>query len=231
MLSLRYFEDIDSILSKTGDPFIEIKDVYQQLIVRSLLNEDKPKQIEYIGKLIYYDSILSTGQEDILNKATISYDIPYFKHQKKKTEEQLKAKSRYISYAGILAGFSVLSGFVFYVRTRRMRTRLNLLLEKGPIIQSIAPVKILRPPSPVPEAIRIDILKKLELNYYRRFRRSELSKVFRLLRIQVIKWAKKRYKLYRTRLNQAYQWLDQVRKTVSLSILSLEVGIFLLNWF
>jgi AraC-like DNA-binding protein len=162
VLGLRYFEDIDSILSKTGDPFIEIKDVYQQLIVRSLLNDDKQKQIEYMGKLIYYDSILSSGQENILNKAVLSYDIPYLKHQKKKTEEQLKAKSRYISYAGILAGFSVLSGLVLFIRTRRMRTRLNLLLEKGPISQSIAPVKILRPPSTVPEAIRIDILKNLE---------------------------------------------------------------------
>jgi len=161
-LSLRYFEDIDSILSKTGDPFIEIKDVYQQLILHSLLNEDKHKQIEYMGKLIYYDSILSSGQEDIQNKASISYDIPYIKHQKRKTEEQLKAKSRYISFAGILAGFSVLSGLVFYVRGRRMRTRLNLLLDKGPIIHSIAPVKILGPPSTVPEAIRMDILKKLE---------------------------------------------------------------------
>ncbi|MGM1055513.1 MAG: helix-turn-helix domain-containing protein [Bacteroidota bacterium] len=160
-LSLGYFKAIDSILSKTGDPFIEIKDVFQQLILYSVLNEDKQKQIEYMGKLIYYDSILSTGQEDILNKATISYDIPYIKHQKKKTEEQLKAKSRYISYVGILAGISVLSGFGFYVRTRRMRTRLNLLLERGPI-QSIAPVKNLRPPSTVPEAIRADILRKLE---------------------------------------------------------------------
>ncbi|MBK5193557.1 MAG: AraC family transcriptional regulator [Flavobacteriaceae bacterium] len=176
MLSLRYFENIDSILSETLDPFIEIKDVYQQLIFRSLLNEDKPKQIEYMGKLIYYDSILSTGQEDILNKATISYDIPYFRHQKKKTEEQLKAKSRYISYAGILAGFSVLSGLVFFVRTRRMRTRLNLLLEKGPIIQSIAPVKNLRPPSTVPEAIRIDILKSLEeFENSDRFMRADLD--------------------------------------------------------
>ncbi len=161
-LSLRYFEGIDSILSKTGDPFIEIKDVYQQLIFHSLLKEDKHKQIEYMGKLIYYDSILTSGQEDILNKATISYDIPYLKHQKRKTEEQLKAKSRYISFAGILAGFSVISGFTFYVRGRRMRTRLNLLLDNGSIIHSIAPPKILVPPSTVPEEIRMDILKKLE---------------------------------------------------------------------
>jgi AraC-like DNA-binding protein len=162
VIALRYFEDIDTILSETGDPFVEIKDAYQQLIHGSLLNEDKHKQIEYMEKLIYYDSILSSRQGNIFNKATFSYDIPYLKHQKLKTEEQLKAKSRYISYAGILAGFSVLSGLVLFIRTRRMRTRLNLLLEKGPIIQSIAPVKNLRPPSTVPEAIRIDILKKLE---------------------------------------------------------------------
>ncbi len=162
VIALRYFEDIDSILSETGDPFVEIKDVYQQLIHGSLINEDKHKQIEYMEKLIYYDSILSSRQGNIFNKATFSYDIPYFKHQKKKTEEQLKVKSRYVSYVGILAGFSVLSGLVLFIRTKRMRTRLNLLLEKGPIIQSIAPVKNLRPPSTVPEAIRIDILKKLE---------------------------------------------------------------------
>jgi len=50
------------------------------------------------------------------------------------------------------------------------------------------------------------------VHYYGRFRRSELSKVFRLLRIRLIRWARKRYKRYRTRLNQAYQWLDRVRK-------------------
>ncbi len=161
-LALKYFEAIDTILSETGDPFVEIKDVYQQLIVRSLLNDDKHKQIEYMGKFIYYDSILTSRQGNIFNKAVISYDMPYLKHQKKITEEQLEAKSRYISYAGILAGFSVLSGLVFFIWTRRMRTRLNLLLEKGTIIPSVAPVKNLRPPSTVPEAIRMDILEKLE---------------------------------------------------------------------
>lgn len=50
------------------------------------------------------------------------------------------------------------------------------------------------------------------VNYYGRFRRSELSKVFRLLRIRLIRWARKRYKRYRTRLKHAYQWLDRVRK-------------------
>ena len=49
-------------------------------------------------------------------------------------------------------------------------------------------------------------------NYYGRFRRSELLKVFRLLRVRLIRWARKRYKRYRTRLHQAYKWLDRVRE-------------------
>ena len=50
------------------------------------------------------------------------------------------------------------------------------------------------------------------VNYYGRFRGSELSKVFQLLRKRIVRWARKRYKRYRTSLTKAYKWLDRVRK-------------------
>jgi len=50
------------------------------------------------------------------------------------------------------------------------------------------------------------------VNYYGRFRGSELSKVFQLLRKRLVRWARKRYKRYKTSLNRAYNWLDRVRK-------------------
>ena len=50
------------------------------------------------------------------------------------------------------------------------------------------------------------------VNYYGKFRGYELSKVFRLLRNRLVRWARKRYKRYRTRLNKAFKWLDRVRK-------------------
>jgi hypothetical protein len=50
------------------------------------------------------------------------------------------------------------------------------------------------------------------VNYYGKFRGYELSKVFRLLRNRLVRWARKRYKRYRTSLNRAFQWLDRVRK-------------------
>jgi len=50
------------------------------------------------------------------------------------------------------------------------------------------------------------------VNYYGRFRGSELSKVFQLLRKHLVRWARKRYKRYKTSLNRAFGWLDKVRK-------------------
>ena len=50
------------------------------------------------------------------------------------------------------------------------------------------------------------------INYYGRFRGYELSKVFRLLRIRIVRWARQRYKRYRYSLNKACKWFDRVRK-------------------
>ncbi|MBN2898281.1 MAG: group II intron reverse transcriptase/maturase, partial [Clostridia bacterium] len=45
------------------------------------------------------------------------------------------------------------------------------------------------------------------INYYGKFRGYELSKVFYLLRCRLVRWARKRYKRYRTSLNKACKWL------------------------
>ena len=50
------------------------------------------------------------------------------------------------------------------------------------------------------------------VNYYGKFREYELSRIFYLLRCRLVRWARKRYKRYRTSLNKACRWLDRVRK-------------------
>lgn len=49
------------------------------------------------------------------------------------------------------------------------------------------------------------------VNYYGKFRGYELSRVFYLLRCRLVRWARKRYKRYKTSLTKAYKWLDRVR--------------------
>lgn len=50
------------------------------------------------------------------------------------------------------------------------------------------------------------------INYYGRFRLTALKPIFQLLRKYLVKWARKRYKRYKTNLNKAYGWLKRVKE-------------------
>lgn len=50
------------------------------------------------------------------------------------------------------------------------------------------------------------------IRYFGRFRGWSLSRVFYVLRIRLVRWARYKYKRYRHNLNKAYRWLDQVRE-------------------
>ena len=50
------------------------------------------------------------------------------------------------------------------------------------------------------------------INYYGKFRISEMNPVFQLLRRRLVMWARKRYKRYKTSLNRAYEWLERVKE-------------------
>jgi len=50
------------------------------------------------------------------------------------------------------------------------------------------------------------------INYYGKFRLSALNPIFQLLRKRLVRWARKRYKRYKTSLVKAYDWLTRIRK-------------------
>lgn len=50
------------------------------------------------------------------------------------------------------------------------------------------------------------------INYYGKFRRANLNPIFQWLKKRLIRWARKRYKRYKTSLNSAYQWLERIKK-------------------
>ena len=49
------------------------------------------------------------------------------------------------------------------------------------------------------------------INYYGKYRVSTLHKVFRLLNKRLVRWARKRYKRYKTSLKRGFQWLKTVQ--------------------
>jgi len=50
------------------------------------------------------------------------------------------------------------------------------------------------------------------IRYFGKYRGYSLSKVFYILRIKLVRWARYRYKRYRNNLTKAYKWLDRVRE-------------------
>ncbi len=50
------------------------------------------------------------------------------------------------------------------------------------------------------------------VNYYGKFRKSAMNPVFCLLNKRLIRWARKRYKRYKTSIKRAFQWFTRVRE-------------------
>jgi AraC-like DNA-binding protein/tetratricopeptide (TPR) repeat protein len=160
-LAIRYFQQIDSIIKETNKPFDAIKDVYQQLIMHYGLNDDQQREIESIEKLIYFDSLMTTEQKGIIQQATVAYDLPYLKQQKKRAEEQLKAKSSMNLVLGIMTGLAFLAGLYFYVKARKTKKIVRRLLQDSKSDRS-STKKVGAHTNSVPEDIRNDLLLKLE---------------------------------------------------------------------
>jgi len=50
------------------------------------------------------------------------------------------------------------------------------------------------------------------VNYYGKYRLSEMNPIFQSLRNSLVQWARKRYKRYKTSINKAYNWLNRIRE-------------------
>jgi len=50
------------------------------------------------------------------------------------------------------------------------------------------------------------------IRYYGKFRISMLHKVFKLLNNRLVRWARKRYKRYKTSIKRAYRWFERVQE-------------------
>lgn len=159
--AITYFQQIDSIVGASREPFDNIKEVYQQLVMYYSLEENQKREIDAIEKLIFFDSVMTTEQKGIIEQATVAYDIPYLKRQKSKAEEQLKAKGIWIFVLGSMASLAILIGVYFYIKAQKTKTKVKELLAGSKRPKPLSP-KVEEYPTSVPKEIRDDILMKLE---------------------------------------------------------------------
>lgn len=114
-------------------------------------------------------------------------------------------------------------GFSFQPRTSKSPQTGKLFLGYGCAISSSSCKKIgekiaeLIDDSKTCKSV-VGIAKKLNpairgwVNYYGKFRMWELHKVFRMLHSRLVRWARRRYKRYKTSICRAYNWLKRMKK-------------------
>lgn len=160
--AFRLYLEIDSIVSKTGEPIEEIKDVYQNLAMYYETRGDYSKEIDYLQKLIHHDSIKDTSQKNIFRAATFGYDIPFLKLEKERAEQRLRSKERVVIYLVIIAILSMGIGTFYIIRNRMIGIRMDNLIAKGLAERDIMPIPSAKSTQLVPEEIKISLLEKLK---------------------------------------------------------------------
>jgi YesN/AraC family two-component response regulator len=155
------FKQIDTIVSLNQDPFDEVKNVYQELILDANNRDEDQLQLEYIEKLIFFDSILTSYKANVFNTATIGYDVPLLKMQKSKIQDKLETKNKLNLALMYLTLIAIISVIYFYVRQKRIQLKIRKLLDQ-PSLKS----KILNNNSTtsinIPDDITSNILAELE---------------------------------------------------------------------
>lgn len=114
-------------------------------------------------------------------------------------------------------------GYSFQPRTSKSKKRTGLFLgfdcaisisSKKRIADKLGALKVHRMTfkSIVGIAKELNPMIRGWIRYYGKFRISMLHKVFKLLNTRLVRWARKRYKRYKTSIKRAYQWFRRVQE-------------------
>ena len=114
-------------------------------------------------------------------------------------------------------------GYSFQPRTTKAKTRSRLFLgfdcaisisSRKRIADKLGDLKLEKMSfkSIVGIAQHLNSMIRGWINYYGKFRISTLHKVFRLLHKRIVRWARKRYKRYKTSLKRGFLWLKRVQE-------------------
>src|SRR5690554_4269126 len=85
-------------------------------------------QLNYINKLIYFDSLKSRLRSDVNNLATVGFNVPMLQREKRQLLRELNGRNKIIFYLYVGGGVILcITLYVFY-RNHKIKSRLNLLM-------------------------------------------------------------------------------------------------------
>ncbi len=132
--ALYYFLKQDSLVQKKKIFIPEIRQGYEFIINNYKQKKDKDKQLEFINKLLLFDSITNKQRNFVTNKLFTEFDTPKLIAEKEKLIAALEKENTKISsqniIISILLAISLIGGNYYYHRQRLYKKRFLKLLNK-----------------------------------------------------------------------------------------------------
>lgn len=140
-----YFKQIDSIISLSNEPIDNTKEVYNYLLLDASKIKNYNKQLYYIERLLYFDSLNSLNQNKVTNLRTIGYDLPMLKREKKMLENKLSDKDlKSKLYLAVAIAIACISFFLlarYYILSRKLNHLIKSKLETIKPINSTSEIE------------------------------------------------------------------------------------------
>lgn len=147
-IAVHYFTKADSVLIRSKDFYPITRDGYKVLIDYYKKTGDKEKQLKYIEKLFYADSIINNSKQYLSKEIYKKYDTPILLERKEKLVQDLDHKNKLL-YGFLGAGFLCIL-FLIYLYKRKIgeyKKQAELLLEQSreqPAVLSISKREIIK---------------------------------------------------------------------------------------
>ncbi|WP_294276271.1 helix-turn-helix transcriptional regulator [uncultured Chryseobacterium sp.] len=143
-IAVKYFIKADSVLVLSKDFYPITRDGYEVLVDYYKKTGDKEKQLKYIDKLFYADSIINNSKQYLSKEIYKKYDTPILLEKKEKLINELSNKNSLL-YWCLGIGFLVISILAYvYIKNRKKikeyKKQAELLLEKSKDISIVLPV-------------------------------------------------------------------------------------------
>ncbi len=134
-IAVKYFIKADSVLVLSKDFYPITRDGYEVLIDYYKKTGDKEKQLKYIDKLFYADSIINNSKQYLSKEIYKKYDTPILLEKKEKLINELSNKN-FLLYWCLGIGFLIISVLAYmYIKNRKKikeyKKQAELLLEKS----------------------------------------------------------------------------------------------------
>ncbi len=163
-IAKKQFLVVDSVFQKEKKAPLEVRESYEFLIQFFKDKKQKGMQLDYINKLISFDSITNSEASFVSSRLFKEFDTPILLKEKEKLIDELKGTNKnlylLVAFLAVLTLIVTIFFYKLYKKKKEYQSKFEQLITKNNSSSTVE--KTTKADIGVPEEIVLDILKKLE---------------------------------------------------------------------